>query len=568
MSWTSCYNYAVQLSQGALGNLIGAVISQGDTAEFPTTFDRPGVPVPGGELTVDVVGNLVHEEGRLTTVDITTNERELVLRLNMDLTATVQGVPGLEPLAYQLAFQLPGNVARNDATDPHQVELTFADVDVDDLGLVIDGGLVFTPALFEGPIDTFFEEHPRYDVDEDAWYIAEPVTIATVTTFARVWFYDDSMRPITVDVITDSQIRVNIPGHILATDISAATAYEADFMVALLVDIVPEAQPDGSERLVVKLSQIALGDITVAMTNVTVNNLGPLANAAVGLVLQGRVHDELAATTDISLPYLAPDVVSGLIAGEIVDYARAITLPLLPLAQEGGGGIDMSDATVMTVAGEVLALGVEKLGDDCDTLDVLAPADGFAVAVSAPRMQIALDSIEAALDGRNVEFGGYDVTMGRPTAALSNAGEHGMSVGHIWVTGDVVVHVGGCVGDVDAHYAGAITVAPVNAPDGSLTFAVTAHNFEGDADAKDKKEDFDPDAVGDLIAGMDFSLPEIPRHFQGVGDIVLDYQTAELGTQGMVLRGGVSITLLNLMMLSGIWPSTSFWFFDSAHGED
>ena len=186
--------------------------------------------------------------------------------------------------------------------------------------------------------------------------------------------------------------------------------------------------------------------------------------------------------------------------------------------------------------------------------------------MGAPEVQRRLDKVAGDIGGQKRKIEGYDVTLPRPTVSLANAGEHGVAEGHIWVDGKVTIHVGGCVGDVGADYHGPIFLDPVMKPDQKIGFKIRAGTFGGDADVKDKKDEFDPGEVAKIIEGWNFDFPTIPSVFQGVGTLILEIDTAVISRQGIVLRGGVKIRLLHFLMWTEAMQSTTFWDHEHAGG--
>jgi hypothetical protein len=178
-----------------------------------------------------------------------------------------------------------------------------------------------------------------------------------------------------------------------------------------------------------------------------------------------------------------------------------------------------------------------------------------------------MDQVADDLDGRVVQVEGYDVTLHRPNVSLADPGEHGEAEGHIWVEGTATAHVGGCVGDVDADYHGPLMLDPVTNADGTIGFTVRAGTFGGNAEAKDKKDHFDPDQIAAFIATWNFDLPNIPGEFVGVGRFVLNIDRVNISRAGIVLRGDVTLLLLSMMMFSRTFPTSLYWALERAAAE-
>lgn len=574
MSLTSCYGYVVELAESSLTGLLRSVIAQGETTGLPTTYtevrDFDG-------FNVEVTASLVDTDERASSFEITAVNLQVILHLHMDISVTLLDQVGVDPLSLEVAFQLPGHVAKDESVDPTMLQIEFGSLTPDDLNVQLgDMGLVFNATLFEQPIHEMFLAHPNFDATDQAWKISQAnVAFGPQSYFVWVWFYDDdpmsstSRGNIWVDPVEVDSITVNMPGRLHALNVSAVIVYDISFVLEFDVGLQRNALPGGGEEIEVLLDAITASDVRV--TNVVFNAGGPLPpiETVLGVFMGPKVVEALA---DIDNPKQAvpteTTIVAGIEAG-LLNFAAGLTFPIMPLAEAGSGSLlDLSTSVPKTVGSSLLALQVEPLGDStpCDDVDDFLGGSEFAVAVSEPRVRALLDDVEEALEGSNVDFAGYDVTMNRPSATLADAGAHGVDVGHIWVTGSVVVHVGGCVGDVNATYQGSLTLSPINKPDGTLDFDVIPGEFAGDTDAKDKKDDFDPNAIRDLVGDMEFPFPDVPRTFEGVGRIDVQYTTAVISAQGIVIAGGVTIQLLNTMMLSGVLETSGFWAMDSARG--
>ncbi len=572
MSLTSCYEFVVELSEGTMTSLLSSVIAQGETAGIPVTYTDTR-EVDG--FTATVTAQLVDSDERPSAVDLTDTDLEVVLHLHMDLSVQLEELPGLDPISYQIEFQLPGTIEKDESSSPAMLQMVFSGLTSEDLQVDSSGGgIVFTASLFEPLIHQFFLDHPAYNDARSAWYRTEPgVDILGETYFVEVYFYDDdpsdpeSRGTLWVDVVDSNTIAVNLPGRMRALDVGGEAAYDATFVARIEIDIVEQTSVSGDTEMVAKLDEVTESDVSIEDIVFSVGGL-PGASTALATMMKARILDELSSATNPREDVPSQESVQNAIEQGLLMYSEGLTIPLLPLEEPTGSEelLDLSTAVPTTIESSVLALQIEQIegGPPCDTVDNFLQGAEFAVAVAAPRINELLNNIEESIEGGETEFEGYDVTMGRPNATLSDAGDHGVDVGHIWVTGSVVVHVGGCVGDVDATYEGSLTLVPINRSDGTLDFDVVAGEFTGDSEAKDKKEDFDPSKIRDLVGEMEFPFPNVPTQFEGVGEININYTSAVISSAGIVLTGGTSISLLNAAMISGIWGTSLSWTMDSA----
>lgn len=556
MSLTSCFKYAIELPESTLTQLLRSVIAQADTAELPLTYEDTDVPVDG--YTARISARLIDSDDRPSAFEITAVDLEAVLHLHMDIEVTIQDLAGLDPILYEVDFDLPGDIVRNDAAVPVQIEFQVGAVNAADLNLVVSGGdLVFTAELFEPFVDQLYSDNLALHE-----FIVPGVdtVIDGVVTVQATLHNNPTDGEITVELPVSGTLRVNFPASVIMYSITGTPIY--DFPITISVDIDYEVQATvGGRELVVKISEVQNSDVSV-----TYGPGAPVYQALMTPFIQTEVVNALAGIGDIHEPVPSDTEVETRIGEALVDFATDLDIPLFPL-DPTASSIPIDTAIPTTVDGAVLALQIEdEPGEPCEGPDDFTQASPVAIAMGAPEVQRRLDTAADGIDGEEIEVEGYDVTLHRPTVTLANAGEHDVAVGHIWVEGSVTVHVGGCVGDVGADYFGPLMLNADTNPDQTIVLEITAGTFGGDADVKDKKDEFDPDAVADYIEGWNFDLPTIPSTFEGVGTLVLAIDTVDISRDGIVLRGGVEISLLHGLMIGSILPTTLFWAYEGAGG--
>ncbi len=565
MSLTSCFKYVIELPESTLTELLRSVISQADTADLPLTYEDDGIPIDG--YTARISARLVDSDDRPSAFDLTTTDLEAVLHLHMDAEVTIEDVDGIEPIVYQVDFNLPGTIARNDAAVPVQIEYQVGAIDTADLEMVVTGGdLIFSGALFKPYIDQMYTNNA--DLQHDIIPNVDTTAFCFGVVTAEVFLYNNPTDgEISVDIPSQGTLRCNFPGRVILWDISATEV--ENFTITLSVDIDYEVQPDagGGRELVVKTSEVQTSDVSVSY--------GPEAPSGAcqgGMTtkIQEEVVAKLVAIADIREPVPSDADLEDRFAPVLVEYATDLTIPLFPL-DPTASTIAIDTAVPTTVGGAVLALQVEdEPTAPCEGPDDFTQGSAVAIAMGALEAQRRVDAAAASMDGQEIDAseynGDYDVTVNRPTVTLEDAGEHDVAEGHFWVTGTVTVHVGGCVGDVGADYFGPLMLdVSVNA-DQTIEFQLRPGTFGGDADVKDKKDEFDPAIVASFIAGWDFDFPTIPTVFEGVGTLTLNIDTAEISRGGITLLGGVQIQLLQMLQLYSIGPFVQFWDFEGAGG--
>jgi hypothetical protein len=562
MSLTSCFKYAVELPAASLSSLLRSVIAQGETAPLPTTYHEEDVVVPGLDYLVTVDASLVDSNEQPSSISFTATDLEAILHLFMRVEVTVQEFDGLNPIVYDASFDIPGLIAVDNSETPPWLGIEVGALQPSDLNLVVTGGEYdFTPTFFEDVIHEMYASHPE---------IHDFVRFKDVGPFGTrrfmVWIYDDAENPITVELPEPLKLRVHMPGKMEIWTTLNPVQKEHEAAMVVTIDIVIDEEPNasGGTDLVVKLSGVTEADIEITFTW---TGPAPLYESFIGPAMKPEIVTLLSDFDDPRESVPSKDAIDEQIAAAIVQFASDSTWPLIPL-DGTGTEFDLSTAVPTTVEASVLALQIEgEANVPCDGPDNFAEGVGVASAISNIETQRRLDAAADEvpnLDPPQIE--GYDVTLHRPNISLEDPGEHDVAEGHFWVEGTAVVHVGGCVGDVDADYWGPLFLSVSTAPDGTVTFDVNAGEFGGDAEGKDKKEDWDPNAVKSYIEQLDWAFPTLPSKFEGIGEVTLNFDTAAIDRRGVVISGSVSVLLLNQAMLSSVLPRSAFWAMEGAHG--
>lgn len=557
MSLTSCFKYVIELPEDTLTSLLRAVIAQGETSGVPLTYEDDGVPVD--DFTARISATIVDTDEKPSVFDLTPAANSAVLGLHMDIDVVINELPGVETIVYEAEFTIPGQIARNDAVAPVQIEFQAGILTAADLNLVVSGGEIeVTAALFEPFVDQMYADNP--DLHEKV--IPGVDTIIDGIVLMQVWLYNDVVDgEISVDVPMPGTLELTLPGRITMTNVSATEIHDFTINLVIIVGYEIQPAPTGGEEFVVKLSDVQASDIDV--------QYGPGAPIYQAL-MTGRIADEIVTTLgtipDPTEPVPSAANVDTQISESLVDYASGLVIPLFPL-DPTASDILIGTAVPTTVDASILALQIEtEPGEPCIGPDDFTAGSQVAIAMGAVEVERRLNVVADDLDGKKIEAEGYDVTLNRPNVSLADAGDNGQAEGHIWVSGTVTIHVGGCVGDVGADYSGPIMLDPVVKEDQSIGFSVRAGEFGGDADVKDKKDDFDPARVAEFIQGWDFSFPTVPTVFEGVGTLTLNIDTSEISKAGIVLRGGVSIQLLNMILMGMMHQGSGLWDQEGAGG--
>lgn len=569
MSRTSCFKYVVEIPEPTLSGLLRGVIAQGETAPVPITFHEEDRPIDGYLVTVDA--SVTDSDEEPAALDLLAANLEAVLRLHADLRATVQDLDGLDPIEYRLGFGVPATIGVDTARTPPWLVLGVGALTASDLDATITGGdLHYTAALFEGPVHEFFATS---DLDQ----IVENVTLAGLSKQARAYLHDTAADPITVSLPTSDRLRITFPGELEIWTVANPQHIESAATMTIAVEVPIQITTDagtGNRKLSVMLSEVESSDVTVSLSWLPdpypsdAINSPPFYAPLVPGLMAPKIVTRLHAIPNPERQFPSEAEVRDMISTALAELLSDTSWPMIPL-DGGDTEFDLAAAVPATIDAAVLALQIEP--EDIEPAPCVGPEDftgtwQLATAISDHEVNRRLAAVADSVNGMEIQVEGYDVTLNRPSLSLADPGEHDQPEGHIWAEGTAVVHVGGCVGDVDASYHGPITLRPVTEADGTVRFEVIAGEFAGDTDAKDKKEDWDPNVVSEFLAAQDWDFPVVPTRFEGLGNVSVDFNEAQIDRQGIRLGGGVTITLLNALMYSTVLPISTIWAMERAGG--
>lgn len=555
MSLTSCFKYAIELPVTTLNALLRALIAEGGTAGIPLTYETDGVAV--GAYTARVSASLVDSNAAPSSISLLPTDLKAVLHLHMEIDVTVHGVDGLNPIVYEVAFDLPATIVKDSSANPPLLKFDFGSVTVGSLNLTLSGGqLDYTAALFDAPIHTAFAAHP--ELHSFSQVVAVPL-LGNYTV--NVLLYDDMAHGlITTELPVATTLRIHFPGNMIIKDGFNVTQENRDFVTT--VDVPVMQQPD---KLVVQLSKVTTANVSVVFSTPPPLLLAVADPLIIG-AMQQKVVGILTTIGDQSQAIPTQVDIKARIGDALVAYASGQSFPIFPLGG-GPGDIDLGTTVPTTLGGSALVLQIEPDGTvPCDGATNFTGGAEVAIGMGAAEVQRRMDAVGQSLDGQHVDVDGYDVELKKPAVSLEDPGEHGEAEGHIWVEGTAIAHVGGCVGDVNADYHGPIMLDPVMNADGTIGFKVRAGTFGGDANAKDKKNHFDPQKIADFIKTWNFDLPTIPSHFNGVGTFVLNITKVAISRAGIVLTGTLAVMRLSMMMFHKVFSSSLYWALERAAG--
>lgn len=554
MSLSSCFTYIIELPTATLNSMMAAVLQEADAAGVQTSLHQENVPVNGYTATVDAQLDVTANPPVMT---LTATDLGVILHLHMNLQVTVNGIANLGAIQYQLVFDFPGQFQKQPTTPPVLV-MVFPALTPGVLNLNVSGGTVtLTPALIEPQVHALYAAHPElaHSVQTGvATGLPAPNDIWAVT----VDIYDDtpgSMNyrgQITVAVPDQAHIQLNMPGHLTAQSISS-TAINSDITVHT---VVPVVMADGS--ITVRLSQ-------VTGANVTINYASPNIYTVGGATLiANQFAARFAALGDLVQSIPSSAQVNAAIATQLVQYGSALSIPIFkPTPPASPTDMDLTTFVPTTVATQVLALQLEQQARPCDTPDVFFNGSAFAVSVDLDKCNSIIQPVVAAENGTNQNIQGHNVTLHNITAALANPGDNGVAEGHIWLTGEVTVHID-CWPDAHINFSGPITLTPDVDTNGNIKFQAHAGTFQADDPCCGS---VDPNAISSFIESQQNYPPisGLPSNFAGVGKINITLTNVDIFAAGIVIRGGLGVTTTHSLHSSFI-KHDAFWFTEPPGG--
>lgn len=319
---------------------------------------------------------------------------------------------------------------------------------------------------------------------------------------------------ITVVVPDQAHIQLNMPGHLLAQNISS-TVINSDITVHTLV---PVAMADGS--IAVQLSQ-------VTGANVTIDYASPNAFTIGGATLiASQFAAKFAALGDLVQQTPSKAQVNDAIVAQLVQYGSALSIPIFkPTPPTSPTDMDLTTFVQTTVATQVLALQLQQQARPCDTPDVFFNGSAFAVSVDLDKCNSIIQPVVASENDTERNIQGH-VTLSNLAAALANPGDNGVAEGHMWLTGEATVHLT-CW--PDAPFSGPLTLTP-DVDNGNIKFQAHAGTFQADNPCCGS---VDPNAISSFIE----SQQTIPRF------LVCPLTSRELGKSTSIRRTSISLPL-------------------------
>jgi hypothetical protein len=308
-------------------------------------------------------------------------------------------------------------------------------------------------------------------------------------------------------------------------------------------------------------------------TVVTLDTGGP-AQAPVAAQLQPLIVSAIHGFGLLSAPAYSEAAAKSRIAEEIAAYAQPLRFGLwTPTTDQPGITLTTPVGFLLPATGTLAVLITRRSGTEADDV---APDDfrgGRDVALGVGRdfvIQQSDNVIGQRFPGVNgggghlINTDSGSATLNNCHAAPENDGDHGKNPGHLWVTGDAVVHID-CWPDPNVSFSGPVFIDATNdtLPDGScrLTLQPRAGDFDVGESCCDVLIDILIPVVGwivlavveNLIDKIGGELAEqtadaetqlvrpIPKVVVGIAQIACCLDGITISDQGFVLPGNLTI---------------------------
>lgn len=554
MSLTSCYKYILELPVGTLNLMMSAAFAESGPAGV--LISKPWTNVPIGDKTADITVRPDDIETHPPVMTLGTGAADCSLHLRMRAEITIDELPDLDKIIYVLEFDLPGQFVKEAATPPRLL-VQFPGVTGPDLNLTINGGeITLTPELVEPRIHEIYDSDPSLGHDVKSgqpWWDGSSVQVTTD-------FYDDEpgspgfRGAITVEVPIPTSIVILMPGHLKIQGISGPPKIDNDIVLRVTVDTLLD-QVAGEFR--VALSSVTQADISV--TGLTGSPADVFA-ADTGVRVFGA--DKINNFPDQVESIPTDSEVRNLIETQLIDLSMDLSVPIFTPASPAAGEIDLTSFDAVNVAQQALGLQIEPRGDGtpCDAPDHFARADGFSVAIAKVEVDRLMQPILVNNTG-NKNLQGYDMTVNHLNGTLSDPNTHSQPKGHIWVNGDVDVHVD-CWADPNVVFEGPVFLTPTTNVNGELIFEADAGGFTADDPCCG---DVDPADIETLIEGEQSTPVKLPTDFTNIGRVTMTATEAEIFAAGIVVHGTLAVTT-NSQASAAKKRKMAYWFSEMAGG--
>jgi hypothetical protein len=555
MSLTSCYRYILEIPTATLTSILQAALSESDAAGINISQTWENVSI--GMYTATVTASPDDFTTHPSTMELTAVDLEVIVHLQMRLEVEINELPELDKIIYHLNFELHGLFFKN-ADVPPKLLIHFPSVTAASLNLTVTGGAItLTPALIEPRIHALYDADPSlgHNVQFNVPWPPGPDPNVMITTD----IFDDTpgdpgfRGAITVSVPDQTHVVIHMPGHFKIQGLDPSDPYvNTDMTIDITVTV---EHLDGILR--VKLSTITAASVDITFVNTTIYDIGTKP------ILKNQIAAKLSAMGDQEQTFPNNAEVSAMIQDRVIEFANGLEIPIFtPQPPADPAQIDLTNFVPTTIEAKVLALQLTPLEDGtvCDMPIVFSEETGFALAISA----VEANKIIKPIVDNNIgdhHISGYDMTVNSLSAVLHDPDGHDGAKGHIWIDGEVEVHVD-CWFDPTIAFWGPIYLNPIKNPDQTVAFTADAGSFGADDPCC---ADVDPAQIADLIEGTQSTTFALPSNFSGVGTLQIEITSAEIFAAGIIVHGTFDV-MTNLETHTNSLEKTLYWFSDRAGG--
>ena len=569
MSNTSNFDYCVELSIDAVRQIFHLAFKN-ESDCFPHNIG-PLTRDLGNGVTATVTVEVLDDDSRPADISFA-DEKHIEFNIPNDVTVEIPSAPdpALSRITLSSTARFPGRLdSWSDAQGEPWLGIRFDDVTAADVDVQ---NLTGVPAV--GAQQMANAIHAKYPL------LTHRYTTAAPGGTAELLLYDGTL---------DTSLNPPAPGNppITATLENHGGLEYLKVIAEIHVDV-----PTG----VGSYHYISFGNLTFwrGVTRTDTSISVAMANEPADAALKTQVnldssapgHDQVVAALQplavqavngfgtLTSPAYSQAAATSRIQEEIADYIHDLQFGLYtPRSDQQGVTLDTPVGFLLVATESLAVLMNRRTGTAADDVapDDFRGANDVALAVGRDNIIESSDKvIQSAFPGVNGGGGAEihrpqgDATLNNCHAAPENDGDHDQHPGHLWVTGDCVVHID-CWPDPNVSFEGPVFIDATPHPDDPngcwLELQPRAGDFDVDESCCDVLIDILIPVVGWIMLGVVENLinkvggeiaqetassetqvvSPIPKVVIGVADIECCLDTIVISDQGFVFPGHLNI---------------------------
>ena len=320
-------------------------------------------------------------------------------------------------------------------------------------------------------------------------------------------------------------------------------------------------------------------------TSTTIAAFGTVTGPSFGVVLQSIRAQAVTAINNFGIitePAISESAARTMLQEEIAAYLVSRRYPMY--SPKSGDETEplFSPVGFLLIEHDVLAVMMNRrfgTPADDEVPDHFLGASDFALATSRAKIfeyvDDTVDELFPGLDGSGGSYSGShyvetddgDATLKSLNISLADPGQHDVSEGHFWITGEAEVHID-CWPDPDVDFDGPVfldSTTGVDA-DGNCTFNIDARPGDFDVDQsccsciinwlipivgpimhfviENTVEDVGGELIDDYVEGQARHMNAIPPVVNGIAEIIPCLTDALLQSGGLILPGTMTVRRL------------------------